>query len=723
MARLEQALALASKGFYVFPCRPGEKLPAVKEWQNVATRDAEQIAKWWIGCDYNIGISTSRFGDDKALVVVDVDTKAGKNGEAELFNLEMQGHELPVTLEQSTPSGGRHIIYVSDRPCKQGVDVLGNGLDIRSKGGFIVGPGSEIEGKHYHQINGHGVLAQAPAWLVDRLGQARTDDRAAGVVLDGVDPDRAGRRAVEFLRTAPVAIEGQGGDHTTFKVACKLKDLGVHVDKAFDLMMDGGWNDRCVPPWPYEDLLGKVRHAYKYGREPQGVDAPEAVFPKSEPKDADGQDDEGQHPFDKLNEKHAYVVQGDHVIWETVDQDGQPYLAHLAIENFHRMYACQRIQMGDKSIPLTKAWMNDERRRTYDSFVFAPEQPVEARWYNLWRGFAVEPKPGTHPSVEAFKEHALVNVCDGDEKLFTWLMGYFAHMIQRPWEKPLVALVFRGQKGTGKNAIIERVGALLGRHFMVTAKRRHLVGQFNGHLESMLCMVLDEAFWSGDKEGEGVLKDLITGSRHEIEHKGKEGFSVKNLTRLVVIGNEKWMVPASHDERRFAVFNVGNGRRQDRNYFQAMREGMEQGGYANLLHYFKTFDLSMVDVNAAPQTQGLVDQKHASLEPVQEWWFDCLRANQLVGGTFDGDIPPRVPTNRLTDAFKAWARDRNIRSRLPGRTTFNETLRDVAPSLGTANKHRPEMSGDTSYAYTNPGIEHLRADWDKFIGGKVRWED
>ena len=48
----------------------------------------------------------------------------------------------------------------------------------------------------------------------------------------------------------------------------------------------------------------------------------------------------------------------------------------------------------------------------------------------------------------------------------------------------------------------------------------------------------DEAFWAGDKQAEGKLKDLITGAHHFIEFKGKEPVLVENHTRLLVIGNQ-----------------------------------------------------------------------------------------------------------------------------------------------------------------------------------------
>src|SRR5262249_45615909 len=131
----------------------------------------------------------------------------------------------------------------------------------------------------------------------------------------------------------------------------------------------------------------------------------------------------------------------------------------------------------------------------------------------------------------------------------------------------------KGAKGTGKNSLVEQgIGRILGPHFMATADRRFLVGNFNGHLENLLGLALDEAFWSGDKQAEGILKSLITSNVHTIEHKGKEAYSVANLVRIFILGNESWVVPASHDERRYAVFDVGDRNKQDTKFFTQMRE-------------------------------------------------------------------------------------------------------------------------------------------------------
>ena len=718
MNMLDHALRLAAKGFHVFPCEVNGKKPVIMDFPNVATRDAAQIKRWFDGQHYNIGISTSRFRDSEALVVIDIDNKNGKSGDASILSLEMEGLDLPASMEQSTPSGGRHIIYSVGSACKQGVSVLGPGLDIRSRGGYILGPGSVIDGVRYAQINGHDTVALAPQWLPNRLGHGRITTPQANMVLDGIDPNRAERRAIDYLDRLEPAGAGER-NHLAYKAAAYLKDLGCDEPLATALMIS---HFRCNPPAPAEDLEVITRNAFHYGQQPQGSRAPEAVFFPVENPDKDAP----RSPMEEMNREFAFVKVGCFVLQETTDKDGRFITQHLGMAEFHGWFANKTMTVGKKTKPLSQWWIEWAGRREHESVVFAPNKHVGPRWYNLWRGFSVEPAgdnsdPAQHPAVKAWIEHVTVNACGGDKKLAHWLISFFAHMIQYPELKPLVALVIKGDKGSGKNALLERVGALLGIHFMVASNRRFLTGNFNSHMENMIFFVLDEAAWAGDKSAEGGLKDLVTGKEHTIERKGKEPYRVDNLTRVAILGNEDWLVPATVDERRFAVFNMSNGRRRDNKFFEDMRVGMENGGYAYFLKYLMTYDISGVDLNTAPITKGLMDQKHASLEPEKEWWFECLRANELLGDTFEGPIPNAIPTNRRHKAFLKWASDRQIRSRLLGIQKFNDVMRLISPSQKEPVKMTPDRPDDATRSYKNEGIERLRLDWEEYIGGSIDW--
>jgi hypothetical protein len=386
MSKLDSALELAASGFHVFPLVPGSKFPLIDGWQRKATRDPEQIRRWWlcpvmgIEQDFNIGISTSRFGDDQALVVIDVDNKGDKHGDDELLKLELAGHDFPATYEQITPTGGRHLVYLVDKPLRQGANVLAAGLDIRSRGGFIVGVGSTIDGRAYVRAGVCGELSRAPAWLVDRCADTHPD-RPARVHAPAppVNQDRAALRAIEYLALhAPLAVEGQGGDQTTFQVAARLKDFGVDEATAMTLMSH--WNERCSPPWPADELAVKVANAYRYGKETPGAAAPEIQFaPITNSEEISSKLVATAHPFDILNREFAFVLAGggSHILWETVDAKGRPVVEHLNLTAFHQKFASWTMNIGKKNEPTTELWMKDKRRRGYDGICFDPSAGPE----------------------------------------------------------------------------------------------------------------------------------------------------------------------------------------------------------------------------------------------------------------------------------------------------------------------------------------------------------
>lgn len=718
MASVEQAIALAQQGFHVFPLVQNSKLPAIEGWNVKATRDEEQIKKWWL-CpalgldqDYNIGVSTSAYQDSGALLVVDIDKKGAKNGFDRLLELDIEGYEFPPTLTVDTPSGGRHLYYSVPTAVRQGVDILGSGIDIRSSGGFVVGAGSTVEYGAYTATGDRVHVAQE--WLIRRCGADRTTKQNAPAdrPVRDIDSERAWKRGVEYLESAaPQGTEGNRND-TAYKVVSRLKDLGCDADQSLSLMTHV-WE--CYPPLDDDEVQHVVNSAYRYGREPVGVAAPEAQFPVVESDDSI--DDPG-NPVEGLNHQFAYIRNGAFVLQESTDHRGDKTLNHLSLAEFHGWFANKKMMLGKSLKPLSAIWLESKCRREFEGVVFMPQREAGSRWYNMWTGFRVAPSPShQHPSVNAFLDHALNNVCNGDKQLCHWLISYFAHMIQKPYEKPLVALVFKGAKGTGKNALVERVGWLLNTHFFVADDDRYLLGNFNSHLESCLFFVLDEAAWAGDKKAEGRLKGLITGKHHNIERKNREPYQVDNLTRIAIIGNEDWLVPASNDERRFAIFNVGEGKKQDRKFFHDMRVGMEQGGYAFLLRYLLDYDLSGVDINEAPATKGLADQKLASMEPFEQWWFGCLTEGTLLSGDFEG-WPEHCETKRFRSAYSRYMKERNIRSRTLDEIGVGHAIKRIARSI---HKKRMRLDGGNPNVYILPTLEQARDDFEKHLGHALHW--
>lgn len=243
------AIALARRGFRVFRCQPNRRKPIKGEhFKELATSDVATVFEMWDGehANCNVGVSTA------GLVVLDVDNKHGKTGDADWQQLG----DMPATLTVRTPSGGWH--YYFTHPEKFGLHDLTPSINVRAEGGLVVGPGSTIDGTAY-SIALDVPIAPLPAHIAERLRKAADKQAGAGSVAGELDTAVAIECARDYLDTAPEAIDGSGGDTTTIYVANRVLDFGLSVEMACEVMED--WNARCSPPWDSEDLERKVQNA------------------------------------------------------------------------------------------------------------------------------------------------------------------------------------------------------------------------------------------------------------------------------------------------------------------------------------------------------------------------------------------------------------------------------------------------------------------------------
>lgn len=279
MSMLDAALAWAARGFRVFPLAEGTKDQPLCSFSKEATNDEAWVRAWWQdpatgqSRNHNIGVLTTD------MVVVDIDVRGGKPGLSNF--LSMVG--LFDTLTIRTPSGGLHCYYTGpDSVGLQGKHGLGDGLDIRSHANYVVAPGSFTRAgpktaEGFYQVEIDLPMAPVPAPVAVRLRPPLTRANAASYTLDETPGLVA--RAIAFLASpqAPAAVQGDAGDDTTYRTACRLRDLGMSEQGAFALLLTH-WNDKCLPPWDPEELQAKVENAYNYATGAVGQLSPETHF-------------------------------------------------------------------------------------------------------------------------------------------------------------------------------------------------------------------------------------------------------------------------------------------------------------------------------------------------------------------------------------------------------------------------------------------------------------
>lgn len=419
--------------------------------------------------------------------------------------------------------------------------------------------------------------------------------------------------------------------------------------------------------------------------------------------------------IDQLNAREAVVVIGGktRILIEPPEGDGRSEPEFAQVQDRRNWHAPKRVMVEGKMVQAFELWLNSPNRREYKGVVFEP-QGAHPDYYNYWQGFAVEPNPNA--SCARFLDHLRHNICRGEEGLFKWFVAWLAQMVQQPSEKPGVAVVLRGGRGTGKTIVGEYVGAMLHRrNYVQITQPKQLVGNFNAHLKQALLIQVEEAFYAGNPAIEGPLKNLVTSDVRMVEPKGVDAFPVRDCARLLITSNEALVVPAGNDERRWAVFDVGSDKKQDHAYFGAIAKELANGGAGALLSYLQAFDLSGIDVRAAPETTALLDQKLNSLQSMPKWLHDCL-----TEGTLDtsGEWPERVEKKRLYESYRsAVARDRFARE--IGQEQFGKLLREIIPACDSI---RPRGEGPRSRFYVLPSLEACRASFSNWIGQNVHWD-
>jgi hypothetical protein len=145
---LRRALAYASHGWPVFPCLPGEKLPATRHGFKDATTDPERIRAWWDRHPAsNVAIATGYPGPD----VLDVDQRGeAGNGFAAFKRLHREGLLEGVSALVRTPNGGLHGYFTgSEQPSGR---LPRHHLDFKAAGGYVLAPPSHVAGRPYTLI-------------------------------------------------------------------------------------------------------------------------------------------------------------------------------------------------------------------------------------------------------------------------------------------------------------------------------------------------------------------------------------------------------------------------------------------------------------------------------------------------------------------------------------------------------------------------------------------
>ena len=286
---LRYALRYAERGIRVFPVQPDGKAPChrlIDSWTEEATTNQEQIRRWFDTDPIpNIGNATGEWEGDGELFVADVDVPIGPKTWDQLR--QEQDTPVPETTVVTTPSGGAHLYFIAPAgvTIKSAANNLGESVDTKGHGGYVVAPPSTTGDGQYSFRDDTEGFAQAPFWIVsaaaketeqtnqERMAAPSTDYegnpdeavvedalsaippqpgyekwmRIIAAVKDAVDTERHGAQLLEQWSS-----ENRNGDYTYKERLRNAADEEITAGTLFWYAKQHGW----TPPWEMDTPQG-----------------------------------------------------------------------------------------------------------------------------------------------------------------------------------------------------------------------------------------------------------------------------------------------------------------------------------------------------------------------------------------------------------------------------------------------------------------------------------
>lgn len=327
----------------------------------------------------------------------------------------------------------------------------------------------------------------------------------------------------------------------------------------------------------------------------------------------------------------------------------QPFGYFMSTASFKSAYTQFYTKVKKRMMYWANEWLAlKEKEQAPNGFVMNPRFTPPGT-INLWRGFdpAVVAESLLLPSDGSLcplvLRHFKINVCDNDANTYNYVLNWCALLFQKPWVKPGVALVLKGLPGMGKNMVAWYLQRMIGKHhYYETSDGESVVGRFNESFALARLMLLDEAIGTDSKRSQSILNTLITSPTIDAEEKMKPRHNIASFHAFLINSNNPFTVKQQNKERRYQNCIVDyqvDDVPKDVFFTDLVREKDTQGPAA-FMAFLMARDISRFNPETeVRRNRGSWLDFLYSLDPIQRWWFHCLKRGYVLEGGFvaEGD--------------------------------------------------------------------------------------
>lgn len=355
------------------------------------------------------------------------------------------------------------------------------------------------------------------------------------------------------------------------------------------------------------------------------------------------------------------------------------------VSQFHRYFEHEKkVQSFNRG----NAWLQWESKSFYPKGVgFYPNKSkCPDGVYNFFSGLALKPKEG---DCSLYLKHIEDCICDGDKVASKYLIQWLAHMVQKPEEKPSVAVLMKSEQGTGKGLFTKPLLSIFGQFGAHVNGHENLTQRFNSTVANKILIFGDEVDLK-DKRVADKLKGLISERVIQLERKGIEPEPMPNYSRFIFASNHVQVISAGLKERRYLIVEPVL---KDKHYYDAIGNWINKGGARHLYHYLQRVDITDFNPNKAPITNALIDEKMCNLPLAMEYIYSEIKKEE----PFEGRA--RVFSLDLVSGYESWLEDNGKASQTE--PTRRSQMGKAMKSLGIASMGRSGRDKGVYYEICN----------------------
>jgi len=635
------------KNWVSFPCKEKSKHPAVLSWKGI-----NQSVK--IKPQQNIALLT---GSVSGVCVIDIDNK---NNGLILYNAlknSFSNGKHPKTQIVKTGGGGYHI-YVkhtealvnSNSVCYLNGEKVG--IDIRCDKGYVMAATSvHPNGSKYVYEQGLDVkVMKCPDWLLLN-GKNFTID-ANGKAIEIVPVKGAPAKKREIIKSnidwTPEKLENviTGLNRERFndldawinlcyachnisdepwvgdilEKYCELfydKDFKPGESRAKMLTCDGSLTSASILYWLKIDNV-ELYHELKYdvknlGRFDYNDDYSFIQFMN----EYNGKVFKTFKELDKtmaINAPRAiaYFTIGDGLFIKRT-KEYYDMTRKLGLNDFV-MYAENYLKKDDELKPYTiSQWLVNNKNK-YEKLTCQKNLSHTNKYeFNVFTGIKAKLvdldaiDDDTKFGLEMWKELMLMNWASEEPVMYDYLISWFRNLFHPDISRTNIALAMIAKQGVGKNTVISLIREfILGFHNVKECTGiDEVVGNFNGHLEGVLWVIINEMASNKDdfRKNFDKLKSNITDDTLSIHKKGFTPYDVPNITSYTLLSNHDDSISVEDSDRRYAITSMNTWNRNNIDYFGKLRKAILNQDVGNAIYTYCMQYENLVNVMKIPDTK------------------------------------------------------------------------------------------------------------------------